>query len=251
MAARNGKQIFIVGTQPKGELVQFDAKTGHFVPLLGGIFASEVDYSRDNLWTTYVLYPEQTLWRSRADGSERLQLTFPPMEAILPHWSPDGRRIAFAASVPGNPWRVFVIGKDGGVPQPIGSSEEFQTDPSWSKDGQTIAFAHNAVLVDGKSYIGMLNVKSREISRLAGPEGIQTPRWSPDGRYIAALADNKRVLTLYDIKSREWTTLLRREEPFSSITWSHDATAIYFDTVLTDQPKSGACVCVTADSIPS
>ena len=236
LPAKNGKQIFIVGTQPKGELVQFDTKTGGFVPALGGIFASDVDYSRDEFWITYVLYPEQTLWRSRVDGSERLQLTFPPTQAVLPHWSPDGRRIAFAASMLGSPWRVFVINKEGGVPQAIGSSEESQTDPSWSKDGQTIAFSHNAVLERDKSYIGMFDVSSREITRLAGSEGIQAPRWSRDGRYIAALAEDNHALTLYDIQSQKWKTLLRRQEPFGFITWSHDATAIYFDTVLTDQP---------------
>ena len=236
LPAKNGKQIFMVGTQPKGELVQVDTKTGRLVPILDGIFASDVDYSRDHLWITYVLFPEQTLWRCRADGSERLQLTFPPMQAILPHWSPDGRRIAFAASRPGSPSHVFVIDKDGGVPQAITSSEEFQTDPSWSKDGQTIAFAHNAVLVDSKSYIGLFDVKSREITRLAGPQGIQSPRWSPDDKYIAALAEDRHALTLYDTQSRKWKTLLRRQKPFGFITWSHDAAAIYFNTVLTVQP---------------
>jgi Tol biopolymer transport system component/DNA-binding winged helix-turn-helix (wHTH) protein len=243
LPAKNGKQVFIVGTQPKGELVQVDMKTGRFVPILGGIFAGDVDYSRDDSWITYVLRPEQTLWRSRPDGSERLQLTFPPMQAILPHWSPDGRQIAFAASRPGKPWRVFVIDKDGGVPQAISSSEESQTDPSWSKDEQTIAFSHNPeiafshpILQGDQSYIGMFDVKSRAITKLAGSERILSPRWSPDGRYIAALAEDNRALTLYDVQSRKWKTLLRRQLPFGFITWSHDATAIYFDTLLTDQP---------------
>lgn len=243
LPVKNDKQLFVVGTQPKGELVRVDTKTGQLVPMLGGIFASDVDYSRDDLRITYILYPEQTLWRSRADGSERLQLTFPPMQAILPHWSPDGRRIAFIASVPGGPWRVFVIDKDGGVPQAISSSEESQTDLSWSKDGQTIAFSHNPeiafahpILERDKSYIGMFDVKSRTITRLAGSEGMLAPRWSPDGRYIAALAEENSVLMLYDTKSRKWKTLLRRRLPFGFITWSHDAAAIYFDTLLTDQP---------------
>jgi Tol biopolymer transport system component len=243
LPARNGKQIFIVGTQPKGELVQVDTKTGRFVPILGGIFASDADYSRDDSWITYVLRPEQTLWRSRGDGSERLQLTFPPMQAILPHWSPDGRQIAFVASMPGRPWRVFVIDKDGGVPQAISSSEESQTDPSWSKDGLTIAFSHSPgiafaypFLEPDHSYIGMFDVKSRAITRLTGSEGVLAPRLSPDGRYVAALAEDNRVLTLYDIKSRKWKILLRRQRPFGFIAWSREGTAIYFDTLLTDQP---------------
>jgi hypothetical protein len=59
---------------------------------------------------------------------------------------------------------------------------------------------------------------------------------SPDGRYVAALAEDNRVLTLYDIKSRKWKILLRRQRPFGFIAWSREGTAIYFDTLLTDQP---------------
>ncbi len=35
------------------------------------------------------------LWRSKLDESERLQLTYPPMYAVLPRWSPDGKKIIF------------------------------------------------------------------------------------------------------------------------------------------------------------
>jgi Tol biopolymer transport system component len=232
---RNGKQIFIVGTQPKGELVQVDVKTGRFVPILGGIFAIDVDYSRDDRWITYILFPERTLWRSRADGSERLQLTFPPLRATSPRWSPDGRRIAFIAAKPGDPPSLFLINKDGGVPEAVSSSAEPQTDPSWSKDGQTIAFSHEGKLEGDTSYIRIVDVKSREITRLRGSEGIESPRWSPDGRYIAALAEDNRVLKLYELQSQKWKTLLRRQEPFGFLNWSRDGTAIYFD-IVTDPP---------------
>jgi len=50
----------------------------------------DVEFSRDGQWVTYVSYPDYTLWRSRADGSDRLQLTYPPVYAALAHRSPDG-----------------------------------------------------------------------------------------------------------------------------------------------------------------
>ena len=34
------------------------------------------------------------LWRSRVDGSERLQLTQPPLQLLVPRWSRDSKRIA-------------------------------------------------------------------------------------------------------------------------------------------------------------
>jgi len=129
------------------------------------------------------------------------------------------------------------------VPEAISSSEESQTDPSWSKDGLTIAFSHNPeialnhpVLEGDQSYIEMFDVKSRAISRLEGSEGILAPRWSPDGRHIAALAEDNLALTLFDTGSRKWKTLIRRQLPFGFIAWSRNGTAIYFDTLLTDRP---------------
>jgi WD40-like Beta Propeller Repeat len=62
------------------------------------------------------------------------------LKAVAAGPSPFRQTVAIRAV---NPWHVFVIDKDGGVPQAISSSEESQTDPSWSRDGQTIAFSHN------------------------------------------------------------------------------------------------------------
>src|SRR5207247_11210493 len=51
----------------------------------------------------YVMHPEVTLWRSRIDGSDRRQLTYPPMYTTMPRWSPDGKRISFQGAMPSNP----------------------------------------------------------------------------------------------------------------------------------------------------
>ena len=102
LPSKDGKSLFVTGAQPRAEMMQYDAKSGAFIPFLGGISAGDLDYTRDHQWMTYVLIPEGTLWRSRVDGSERLQLTFPPMETALAHWSPDGQQIAFAGCVRGD-----------------------------------------------------------------------------------------------------------------------------------------------------
>jgi hypothetical protein len=44
-------------------------------PYLSGISAAAVSSSPDGKWVTYAEYPDQNLWRSRADGSDKLQLT--------------------------------------------------------------------------------------------------------------------------------------------------------------------------------
>jgi serine/threonine protein kinase/Tol biopolymer transport system component len=234
--SKDGKQLFVIGAQLKAELVKFDTKTSQFVPLLGGISAGDVDFSRDGSWVTYILYPEGTLWRSRVDGSERQQLTYPPMQAALAHFSPDGSQIAFSATVPGKPWRVFLISVDGGSPHPISSSQESQTDPTWSADGGTIAYGYNAGEGAAKDYIGMFDVKSRQITRLTGSEGLFAPRWSPDGRFIVALAQDNASLMLYDTNTKAWRKLLQRKELIGYLSWSHDSSSLYFDTTVTNQP---------------
>jgi len=39
---------------------------------------------KDGQWVAYASYPEGSLWRSKVDGTERLQLTFPPMAILWP-----------------------------------------------------------------------------------------------------------------------------------------------------------------------
>ena len=139
----DGKKLFVVASQARGELVRYDPKSQQFVPFLSGISAGELDFSRDGKWVTYVSYPEHTLWRSRADGSDRLQLTYPPVLAGLPRWSPDGTQIAYVDAQPGRPWKTFLISAQGGTPQEVLSETHTQVDATWSPDGKKLAFGSN------------------------------------------------------------------------------------------------------------
>ena len=79
LPSRDGNRLFALGTRLRGELLRLDTKSGQFVPYLGGISATGIAYSKDGSWLSWVMFPDRTLWRSKADGSEKLQLTFPPM----------------------------------------------------------------------------------------------------------------------------------------------------------------------------
>src|SRR5712692_4337455 len=142
LPSKDGKKLFVIGSKPRGELVQYDSKSRQFVPYLSGISADSLAFSRDGEWVAYVTFPEGVLWRSRMDGSQRLQLTFPPMRVLLPRWSPDGKRIAFMGVAPGKPWKISLVSAEGGSSQQLLllPGERNEMDPNWSRDGNSLVF---------------------------------------------------------------------------------------------------------------
>jgi Tol biopolymer transport system component len=234
--SKDGKKLFVIGAQLRAELVRYDFKSAEFVPYLAGISAGELDFSRDGKWIAYVSYPDDTLWRSKLDGSERLQLTYPPQRAALPRWSPDGKIIAFTAAMPGKPWKVCVISPDGGTPDPITPTETLQTDPSWSPDGAILAFSSNDNLHPENQYVQLFDLKTRQLSSLPASEPVFGPRWSPDGRSIAVISSDNSRLLLLDVKTQNLRTLGTGLGFIGYLTWSTDSSYLYFDTLLTPNP---------------
>ena len=231
LPGKDGKKLFVVGIQARAELVRYDSRSGNFVPYLGGISAGDVDFSRDGQWVTYVNYPDDTLWRSKPDGSARLQLTYAPMRAALAHWSPDGQHIAFSGTTPGRPWKVYLLSKDGGSAEPLTSEEIQETDATWSPDGKNLAFGHINFAQPDQTFIEFFDLKTHQTSQLPGSQGIFGPRWSPDGRYIIAVSSDNNKLMLCDVKAGKWRPL-NVGLNFGYLAWSHDSAYVYFDTFL-------------------
>ena len=226
-----GRKLFVIGSQPRGELVRYDSKSGQFTPYLSGISAEGVDFSRDGKWTAYEAFPESTLWRSKVDGSEKLQLTSPPMQVYQPRWSPDGKQIAFMGQLPGKPWKIYIVSADGGNPQQAMPGERNEGDPTWSPDGNSIAFGRLPFLepsTTGSAAIHLLDLRTEKVSTVPGSEGLWSPRWSPDGRYIAADTRDAEYLMLFDFTTQKWTELAKINSGFPC--WSRDSKYIYSDT---------------------
>jgi DNA-binding winged helix-turn-helix (wHTH) protein/WD40 repeat protein len=225
----DGKRLFVLGEQRRGELLRFESKSGQFVPYLRGISAQDVDVSKDDQWVAYVSYPEGVLRRSRMDGSQRLQLTSLPMQANLPRWSPDGKRIAFSAVIPGEPDRIYVVAADGGRPVQLTAGNHYETDPNWSPDQSSLVFGGEPWLegaAPDSGAIHLLDLKTRQVSMLPGSDGLFSPHWSPDGRYVLAMSLVSLKLMLFDFSTHKWAELV--SGPAAYPNWSHDGSYVYF-----------------------
>ncbi len=226
LPSRDGKKLFVIGQTYRGELTRYDAKSGQFSPFLGGVSAEYVAFSKDAQWVTYVSYREGTLWRSKVDGSERLQLTYPPMYPVLPRWSPDGKNIIFFefALSAAKPARIYEVSAEGGSSQLLMPDDpRQQLDPNWSPDGSKIVFGNESN--DPSSAIHVLDVAGRKVSDLPGSQGLYSPRWSPDGRYISAFSADSMRLLLFDSQTQKWSELANGS--LSWLNWSHDGQYVY------------------------
>ena len=84
-----------------------------------------------------VLSGSDEIWTSNADGSNATQL-IPQGLTGSPHWSPDGRRIAFDSSVKGT-FEIFAMSSQGGQAQQL-TEASVNIRPNWSHDGKWIYF---------------------------------------------------------------------------------------------------------------
>ncbi len=224
----DGKKLFVIGQQRRFDLIRMDRKSHAFSVYLSGMSAGEADILRSGDEITYVMHPDLTLWRGNSSGTSRTQLTFAPMQAHMPRWSPDGTQIAFMASRPGKPWKIFVVPAGGGTPRELTAGDRNQGDPTWMPNGEAIVFAGMPWLdyatVTGPN-IHIIDLKTSQTSDLPDSENLFSPRGSPDGRYVSALSADSTRLMLYDMEKKNWKQLA--ESRFGFENWSHDGKYLY------------------------
>jgi len=252
LPAGDGKHLFAYGVVRRGEVVRYDDRSKQFVPFLSGVSAEFVSFSKDGQWMAYVTFPNGVLWRSKADGSERLQLTQSFAESspgtslamgvvsstyiINPRWAPGGSEIAYYSQSPGRLPGIYRASANGGQPQELLlSRNEAKTDPNWSPDGKRICFsgASGTSPVPGPN-IHILDLETQRVTGVPASNDLFSPRWSPDGRYLLALSRDSSKLALFDFSARKWEQLAEGAF-FSWPNWSHDGRCIYY---IRDYPTS-------------
>jgi Tol biopolymer transport system component len=119
---------------------------------------------------------------------------------------------------------VYIISSDGGTPKRVLPSEQSQADANWSPDGNLLVFG---TLFVPKAPIYMLDLQSKRLTTLAGSSGLFGPKWSRDGKFIAATTTGSpSKLMLLDVSTQRWKEAVGFQVGYP--TWSHDGKYIYF-----------------------
>lgn len=130
-----------------------------------------------------------------SDGSDLKRLTHDGGIESYPTWSPDGRQITYERAFRG--WNIWVMNADGANRQNLTRDEAidfrkapWDYTPSWHPDGDRIAF-QRFIRETEETAIYVVRIDDGHIEKLV--ENAFSPRFSPDGRWIAFLANNNQL----------------------------------------------------------
>ena len=162
------------------------------------------------------------IWRKKADGTEALQLTFRPLMAYGPQWSPDGTQILFWGQEAGQHLALYLVPSQGGAARKIlNQSDTNFFEASWSSDGKSIILSSN--LNPAPPHIEVFDLATQQRSKLPGSDGFLDGKWSRDGKFISAISLDGKLM-LFDVEKSTWSTLLNN---VSAQAWSTKGSSLY------------------------
>lgn len=124
------------------------------------------------------------LWMAPRSGGDAWRLTSNEGAETMPHFSPDGTKIAFTAQYDGNT-DVYVVSSEGGQPTRLTFHPGGDEVMGWTPDGENILF------VSARKGVPTRESRFYKIPYTGGmPQSLPVPRaasgqLSPDGKYIA------------------------------------------------------------------
>ena len=119
----------------------------------------------------------QQIWIANVDGSGLRSVTqLQDATVSLGSWSPDGRSLAFDATI-GDKTHIYHVPVGGGAVKRLTDGTATEIDPEWSRDGRWIYYASNE---SGRSAIWKVPAGGGARTRLTAELGFE-PRESPDG----------------------------------------------------------------------
>ncbi len=181
----------------------------------------------------------QDIFRMPLAGGEIEQLTTSLGDDFLPSWSPDGKEIAFYS------WRsgsrdLYLMSVDGSAERQLTSDPGQEFYPDWSPDGKHLVFLS---IQSGKNALALITRSADGASwgttkELAVPGGYA--RWSPDGRLIAYVFTDLRVVSP---EGGEPRILVESKDPGvfprpAFAIWSKDSRTVYYKAYDAEQRSS-------------
>ncbi|HLF26001.1 MAG TPA: hypothetical protein VJG32_06675 [Anaerolineae bacterium] len=221
---------------PEREPLPVKAPALTFAPLQPCLPRERIAFAaaRDGNTDIYVLRDPRP-FGSRAGGSaEPRRLTSDAAIDHAPAWSPDRRRIVFAANRSGN-FDLFSMAADGSDLQQLTRDPAEEDAPAWSPDGQLIAFHSNRA---DEFDLYVIRPDGGGIRRVTQTEGDETDVvWSPDGRQLA-FALNGDIFRV-NVDGASAVNLTNSPAEDSAPAWSPDGRQILFASVATGSNRSG------------
>ena len=229
---RDGRHIFYYNGAWREDLERLDLVTGKFSILGPNSGIMHVSFSRDGNWIAYVDAAQEGLYRSRLDGSDRVELTRNTEGISFPRWSPDAKWILFDGITPSGISTAYLIPAEGGVSLPLVDSQTEIRDADWSADGRKIVLAHSLGPADSDGReLQIVDFATRKTERLPDSENFAMSRWSYDGRFIAATRQDQSELELWDVAQEKWRVIAHGKALGISV-WAPDSRYLYFQDVL-------------------
>jgi serine/threonine protein kinase/Tol biopolymer transport system component len=217
--SRDSRGLFVLSQMDQGALRAYDPVSKKLAPFLEDLSMLGFVISPDRQWMAYTEYPSRNLWKSKLDGSEKLQLTH--SYAVMEQWSPDGKWLVYSD------WKdLFLVSSDGGAPQKLTPDGDTPIAPTWFSNGKTIAFSYFPV-PDKLPRIWVVDLATRQISAMPMGDGYYYPSWSPDGKYLVAMAENPARMALYSTATKTWKDLRSFPDPWGFWSWASDSKALY------------------------
>lgn len=211
--------------------------TGAYLPL--GLIEAPIqslvaEWSADGRWLS--LYADQsgdampsTLLDSRTGAFQPLDDSAARHTAF--RWSPDGSRLIFQTAretLGGGYFNYQLMMWDDGVVTAISPLLRQHWNATWSPDGQRVAFFGAR---ENSDYdLSVYDTATGEWTTLVeNSSGNLFHNWSPDGRFLAFIADQNGLLnySLYNIMTGETRSLLQMQNPSSASNWSPDSRFLY------------------------
>ena len=124
------------------------------------------------------------IWVSDRDGHNPIRLTAHPASEFSPHFSPDGRWIAFSANYDNNT-DVYVVPTEGGQPRRLTWHPAADLVTGWSPDGKRVLFTSNREVANSRSSqlyeVALTGGYEKKVMKAVAVEGT----WSADGKRLA------------------------------------------------------------------